>query len=119
MHTGRDIIKNVLYYRMGKCERVRTLFSVPKTAAKKRVGKTVKKNFPGFANSCFTKPGTGVIISMLFSGYGSVWLERTAGGREVAGSNPVTPIFLCRNAYSIGVSAFFCTKKKKKKRVKF
>ena len=26
------------------------------------------------------------------SGYGSVWLERTAGGREVAGSNPVTPI---------------------------
>lgn len=28
------------------------------------------------------------------SGYGSAWLERTAGGREVAGSNPVTPIFL-------------------------
>ena len=27
------------------------------------------------------------------SGCGSVWLERTAGGREVAGSNPVTPIF--------------------------
>ena len=26
------------------------------------------------------------------TGYGSVWLERTAGGREVAGSNPVTPI---------------------------
>ena len=26
------------------------------------------------------------------SGCGSVWLERTAGGREVAGSNPVTPI---------------------------
>ena len=26
------------------------------------------------------------------AGYGSVWLERTAGGREVAGSNPVTPI---------------------------
>ena len=25
------------------------------------------------------------------SGCGSVWLERTAGGREVAGSNPVTP----------------------------
>ena len=25
-------------------------------------------------------------------GCGSVWLERTAGGREVAGSNPVTPI---------------------------
>lgn len=29
---------------------------------------------------------------MTVSGYGSVWLERTAGGREVAGSNPVTPI---------------------------
>ena len=26
------------------------------------------------------------------AGCGSVWLERTAGGREVAGSNPVTPI---------------------------
>ena len=25
------------------------------------------------------------------SGCGSVWLERTAGGREVAGSNPVIP----------------------------
>ena len=25
------------------------------------------------------------------TGCGSVWLERTAGGREVAGSNPVTP----------------------------
>ena len=31
------------------------------------------------------------------SGYGSVWLERTAGGREVAGSNPVTPIFYSRS----------------------
>lgn len=26
------------------------------------------------------------------SGCGSVWLERTAGGREVAGSNPVAPM---------------------------
>ena len=26
------------------------------------------------------------------AGCGSVWLERTAGGREVAGSNPVAPI---------------------------
>ena len=32
-------------------------------------------------------------ILCLLAGYGSVWLERTAGGREVAGSNPVTPIF--------------------------
>lgn len=29
---------------------------------------------------------------MYEAGCGSVWLERTAGGREVAGSNPVTPI---------------------------
>lgn len=29
----------------------------------------------------------------MLTGYGSVWLERAAGGREVAGSNPVTPIF--------------------------
>ena len=28
------------------------------------------------------------------AGCGSVWLERTAGGREVAGSNPVTPIYI-------------------------
>ena len=34
---------------------------------------------------------------MTISGYGSVWLERTAGGREVAGSNPVTPIFLLKS----------------------
>ena len=33
-----------------------------------------------------------------FTGYGSAWLERTAGGREVAGSNPVTPIFLSEDA---------------------
>ena len=31
------------------------------------------------------------------SGYGSVWSERTAGGREVAGSNPVTPTFYLKN----------------------
>ena len=37
----------------------------------------------------FSKP-YGIINPL--SGYGSVWLERTAGGREVAGSNPVTPI---------------------------
>ena len=29
---------------------------------------------------------------IVVSGYGSVWSERTAGGREVAGSNPVTPM---------------------------
>ena len=28
------------------------------------------------------------------TGCGSVWLECTAGGREVAGSNPVTPSFI-------------------------
>ena len=35
------------------------------------------------------------------TGYGSVWLERTAGGREVAGSNPVTPIILESNDINI------------------
>ena len=39
--------------------------------------------------------GTEADIIIFVAGYGSVWLERTAGGREVAGSNPVTPIFLC------------------------
>ena len=34
------------------------------------------------------------------SGCGSVWLERTAGGREVAGSNPVTPTDLLRRRSS-------------------
>ena len=32
-------------------------------------------------------------ILCMLAGYGSVWLERTAGGREVAGSNPVIPTF--------------------------
>ena len=36
---------------------------------------------------------TSAGIIFFVAGYGSVWLERTAGGREVAGSNPVTPIF--------------------------
>lgn len=49
------------------------------------------------------------------SGCGSVWLERTAGGREAAGSNPVTPIFYIyyrkKRVESISVitqKAFFC-----------
>ena len=33
------------------------------------------------------------------AGCGSVWLERTAGGREVAGSNPVTP--MNKNYYTL------------------
>ena len=34
------------------------------------------------------------------AGYGSVWSERTAGGREAAGSNPVTPTFKRHNFYN-------------------
>lgn len=35
------------------------------------------------------------------TGYGAVWLARTSGGREAAGSNPVSPtsITSCRGAY--------------------
>ena len=40
------------------------------------------------------------------AGCGSVWLERTAGGREVAGSNPVTPIILESNDIDIRGSVF-------------
>ncbi len=40
------------------------------------------------------------------TGCGSVWLERTAGGREVAGSNPVTPIILESNDIDIRGSVF-------------
>ena len=40
---------------------------------------------------CFTFPAK-LYIMYKSAGCGSVWLERTAGGREVAGSNPVTPI---------------------------
>ena len=36
--------------------------------------------------------GEKLYIMYKSAGCGSVWLERTAGGREVAGSNPVTPI---------------------------
>ena len=35
------------------------------------------------------------------AGCGSVWLERTAGGREVAGSNPVTP--MNKNYYTLSI----------------
>ena len=45
-----------------------------------------------FRNLCYNAKGS--IEEPLISGYGSVWLERTAGGREVASSNLVTPIFL-------------------------
>ena len=41
----------------------------------------------------FLHMGIYADIIIFVAGYGSVWLERTAGGREVAGSNPVTPIF--------------------------
>ena len=44
----------------------------------------VRKNFFTFAGKLY--------IMYKSAGCGSVWLERTAGGREVAGSNPVTPI---------------------------
>ena len=44
----------------------------------------VRKNFFTFAGKLY--------IMYESAGCGSVWLERTAGGREVAGSNPVTPI---------------------------
>ena len=30
----------------------------------------------------------------MLSGYGSAWLERLVWDQEVAGSNPVTPIYL-------------------------
>ena len=40
------------------------------------------------------------------TGCGSVWLERTAGGREAAGSNPVTPIILESNDIDIRGSVF-------------
>ena len=40
---------------------------------------------------CFTFPAK-LYIMYKSAGCGSVWLERTAGGREVAGSNPVTPM---------------------------
>ena len=43
-----------------------------------------QKNFFTFAVKLYIMYGS--------AGCGSVWLERTAGGREVAGSNPVTPI---------------------------
>ena len=43
---------------------------------------------------CFTNSRADDKIQIVAAGYGSVWLERTAGGREVAGSNPVTPIFI-------------------------
>ncbi len=44
-----------------------------------------QKNFFTFAVKLYIMYGS--------AGCGSVWLERTAGGREVAGSNPVTPIY--------------------------
>ena len=43
------------------------------------------------------------------AGCGSVWLECTAGGREVAGSNPVTPSATNRTGRS-GKAGVFCLK---------
>ena len=43
-----------------------------------------------------SKISVAIYIGMYYyskvAGCGSVWLERSAGGREVAGSNPVIPI---------------------------
>ena len=46
-----------------------------------------ERAFTFFGKFCIMKNGSCT------TGCGSVWLECTAGGREVAGSNPVTPIF--------------------------
>ena len=45
-----------------------------------------ERAFTFFGKFCIMKNGSCT------TGCGSVWLECTAGGREVAGSNPVTPI---------------------------
>lgn len=47
-----------------------------------------ERAFTFFGKFCIMKNGSCT------TGCGSVWLECTAGGREVAGSNPVAPIFL-------------------------
>lgn len=46
-----------------------------------------ERAFTFFGKFCIMKNGSCT------TGCGSVWLECTAGGREVAGSNPVAPIF--------------------------
>lgn len=45
-----------------------------------------ERAFTFFGKFCIMKNGSCT------TGCGSVWLECTAGGREVAGSNPVAPI---------------------------
>ncbi len=40
------------------------------------------------------------------SGRGSVWLERTAGGREAAGSNPVAPTKRDCKAWNDSIQGF-------------
>ena len=49
-----------------------------------------ERAFTFFGKFCIMKNGSCT------TGCGSVWLECTAGGREVAGSNPVTPTDLLR-----------------------
>lgn len=45
-----------------------------------------ERAFTFFGKFCIMKNGSCT------TGCGSVWLECTAGGREVAGSNPVAPM---------------------------
>ena len=50
------------------------------------------KKFHFFLNYPFTFPATSAIIHFVDGVWRSL-VARTAGGREVAGSNPVAPIF--------------------------
>ena len=63
-----------------------------------------ERAFTFFGKFCIMKNGSCT------TGCGSVWLERTAGGREVAGSNPVTPI---DHKLDTLASVFFCSILKK------
>jgi hypothetical protein len=63
-----------------------------------------ERAFTFFGKFCIMKNGSCT------TGCGSVWLECTAGGREVAGSNPVTPI---DHKLDTLASVFFCSILKK------
>lgn len=56
-----------------------------------------ERAFTFFGKFCIMKNGSCT------TGCGSVWLECTAGGREVAGSNPVIP-----TDYPGGYACLYC-----------
>ena len=66
-----------------------------RSSREEEVGNGCFSSICGFQGMLFAEIGVSLAIhKWLITGCGSAWLERLVWDQEVAGSNPVTPIYL-------------------------